>query len=128
MWWISRILIATAGIFHVGFFALESVFFMSESIYKLFGAESLEQAKTMQNFAFNQGFYNLFLAVGVLGGLLFESKWKENVGLSIAVFSSLSMIAAGLVLYFSTGKIVGASVQAGIPMLGLLFLYFSRSK
>ena len=125
---ISKIMIILAGIFHVLFFLLESVFFMNERVYRVFGATTDYEALILQDFAFNQGFYNLFLAVGAIVSVLFESKFKPNVGNSIAVFSSLCMIGAGLVLLFSTGKVIGASIQAGIPAIGLLFLYINSRK
>jgi uncharacterized membrane protein len=57
-----------AGSLHVGFFYLESFLFPSSpSVQKLFlgrRAEDKELVKSVQPFLFNQGFYNLFLALG----------------------------------------------------------------
>ncbi len=124
---ISKITICLAGIFHVLFFVMESILFMRERVYNIFGATSLEESQIMANFAFNQGFYNLFLAFGAIGGVLFANKMKENVGNTMAVFASFCMIGAGIVLFFSTGKVLGTFIQAGIPAIGVLF-FFMQSK
>lgn len=125
---ISKLFIILAGVFHVLFFVLESILFMNEKVYKVFGATSTEEALVLQNFAFNQGFYNLFLAIGAIGGTLFANKLKQNVGNSVAVFSCACMIGAGLVLFFSTGKVLGTAIQAGIPAIGLIAFYMQSAK
>jgi putative membrane protein len=125
---ISKILIAVAGLAHVLFFLVESVFFMNEKVFKVFGAADAEQAAILQTLAYNQGWYNLFLAIAAWLGLALIGRWKANVGETLAVYASLSMVGAGLILLFSTGKLLGTAVQAGIPALALLIYFVSLSR
>ena len=56
-----------AGLLHVYIFVMESFLWTSRSTRETFsmGADEAEQTKEM---AFNQGFYNLFLAIMSIGG------------------------------------------------------------
>ena len=50
-----------AALMHVVFFAFESLLFRQPSVWRLF-TTSQEAADHMEPMAYNQGFYNLFLA------------------------------------------------------------------
>lgn len=63
------VLATLAALIHVWFFVMESVWFEQERVWRRFGLTSPEDAAIVRSFAFNQGFYNLFLAVGVGLGL-----------------------------------------------------------
>ena len=54
---------------HAWFFVLESLWFMRPTVYRRFGLASEEQARVARPFAYNQGFYNLFLAAGTAWGV-----------------------------------------------------------
>ena len=55
-----------ALLFHIWAFLMESLFFMNPKVYPLFGARSAEEAQAVKLMTFNQGFYNLFLALWLL--------------------------------------------------------------
>ena len=93
---IAAALIAMA--IHAYFFLLESVWFMRPAVWARFGLKSAEQASIVRSFAFNQGFYNLFLAIGVLVGLSLIATDELAPGRSIIMFACGSMVAAGAVL------------------------------
>ena len=57
---------AIAAAIHVAIFVLESVLWMRPSVRRIFGVRSDADAAAIRPMAFNQGFYNLFLALGVL--------------------------------------------------------------
>ncbi|HVQ22191.1 MAG TPA: DUF1304 domain-containing protein, partial [Candidatus Saccharimonadia bacterium] len=63
---IAQALALVAALLHVGFFYLESIAFRRPTTWARFGIASQEQAEIVRPMAFNQGFYNLFLAVGVI--------------------------------------------------------------
>ena len=70
------------------------------------GSRSQEQADIVRPMAFNQGFYNLFLALGVFGGLVlvdFASGGAVSAGIGITKFALASMVLAGAVL-LATGR------------------------
>lgn len=106
-----------AGV-HVWFFALESLWFMRPLVYRRFGVTSAADARVVQAFAFNQGFYNLFLAVGVAAGIALVVVGQPLSGRAIVLFSCAAMVAAGIVLARFNGR--GAAMQAIPPFLAIL--------
>jgi putative membrane protein len=80
------------------------------------------ESAALRTFAFNMGFYNLFLCVGALAGL--KMLWYGCPGgKTLLTFVCLSMIGAGLVLLVSRRKPVGPLLQAGPPALCLWSLW-----
>ena len=73
--------------------------------------------------AFNQGFYNLFLAIAVFVGLVNLALWNPAVGATLVFVGAGSMVAAAVVLFvFSADKRAVALKQGVIPALGLIAL------
>jgi uncharacterized membrane protein len=62
---------SVAALVHVWFFALESVLIERPTVFRRFGLRSPEDAAIVRPMAFNQGFYNLFLAIGIVVGPAF---------------------------------------------------------
>ena len=106
-----------AGI-HVWIFLLESVWFMRPSVHRRFGLASEEQARVVRSFAYNQGFYNLFLAAGAAGGVALAAAGDAASGCAITLFACGSMVAAGIVLFRFNPR--GAVLQAGPPLVAVL--------
>ena len=78
--------------------------------------------------AFNQGFYNLFLALGAGIGLALLGV-NSTIAHTLIFASSLSMVGAGAVLFFSVkSSRRAAMIQAGPPLLGILFLLLGLSR
>ncbi len=59
-----------AGLVHVYIFFLESVAWTSPRVRRVFGIASESEAQATRTLAFNQGFYNLFLAIGAILGVV----------------------------------------------------------
>jgi putative membrane protein len=121
---IAQALALVAALLHVGFFYLESIAFRRPQTWARFGLASQEQADVVRPMAFNQGFYNLFLALGVFGGLVlvdFASGGAVSAGIGITKFALASMILAGAVL-LATGRRFrrAALLQAMPPALALV--------
>jgi len=83
-----------AAVIHVWFFVLESIRFMRPAVWRRFGLGSEAEAAVVRSFAFNQGFYNLFLAIGVGLGLGLAATGDVSSGRAIVLFACGSMIAA----------------------------------
>lgn len=116
------VLIFLATVFHVYVFYLESLTWLTPKTWKTFGLPSQEVAKIIQPMAFNQGFYNLFLALGAGSGLVLLAT-NSTVAHTLVIFSALSMVGAGAVLFFSVKTSRRAAViQAGPPLFGILLL------
>lgn len=126
---ITRIMVVLAGLLHVAIFAMESIFFMQESIYSRFRIASFEHAQIVSGFAYNQGWYNLFLAIAAFAGVFFSKNLPKNVGTSLSMYACLSMLAAALVLGFSSPILLrSAFIQGFLPSLALLFFILSAIK
>lgn len=119
---LGSVLIFLGAVFHVYVFILESVTWRSPKTWKTFGLPSQEHADIIRPIAFNQGFYNLFLSLGAGVGLVLLSI-NSTIGFTLMLFSALSMVGAGVVLFFSVkASRPAAIIQAGPPLLGVLFV------
>src|SRR5256885_11019388 len=71
-----------AGVVHVLIFCMESLWWTSPTVRARF-RHTAEQAEATRLFAFNQGFYNLFLAVGTIAGLALVLAGHRSFGLTL---------------------------------------------
>jgi putative membrane protein len=106
-----------AALIHVWFFLMESVWFMRERVWSRFGVASEEQAAVVRSFAYNQGFYNLFLAIGVAIGLGLIAAGNADAGRALVLFACGSMVAAGIVLYLHNPRFARAAAIQIVPAL-----------
>ncbi|MEV8377670.1 DUF1304 domain-containing protein [Kribbella sp. NPDC056861] len=114
---IAQIFVVLAGLFHLAVFALESLLFMRPSTYKRFLIRDETEANVAKSWAFNQGFYNLFLALGAIGGLIAGG----DKGHAISLFACACMAGAGIVLVATNRKMLrSAALQAGPPIIALV--------
>ena len=117
---ISLVLMTFAGIIHIGFFVIESLLWRRPAVHRIFGVGSEEQAETMAFALFNQGFYNLFLGLGTLFGVVGSAVLFDDEDL-LLVFCALFMVGAAVVLVGSNRRLWrGAVLQGGLPALALL--------
>ena len=110
-----------AALLHVYIWVLESFRWTHPATRRTFGVSEAD-AVVLAPMAYNQGFYNLFLAiitfVGV--GLLETEHW---VGSALALTGTGSMLAAALVLVTRDRSMVRAALMQGtLPALAVLFL------
>jgi putative membrane protein len=121
---VASIFVGLAAIIHVAIFAFESVLWSKPTTWRRFGVRSQDDADTLQPMAYNQGFYNGFLALGAVASLVMM--WSPDIrqgGLVLAIFALSSMLLAAIVLVASNPKLVRAAVfQGAAPLLGLVFL------
>lgn len=117
---VASVFIGLAALIHVAIFALESISWSKPTTWRQFGLKSQLEADTVAPMAFNQGFYNLFLALGaVIGLVLLAIPPLQQAGLGIALFAVLSMALAATVLVGSRPKLArAAAVQGVAPLLG----------
>lgn len=116
-----------AAAIHVWIFVLESVWFMRPAVFRRFGLASEEQARIVRSFAYNQGFYNLFLAVGVVAGLALLATGDTAGARTLVLFACGSMVAAGLVLVTHNRSFArAAAIQAASPLVAILALFALR--
>jgi putative membrane protein len=118
---ITIIFAGIAGLFHVLFFLMESIFYMNPKVHQAFGVRKKEDAKTLKLTMFNQGFYNLFLATGMFIGIYFLHSEYLIIGKTLVVFCSASMFAASLILFISKPAMLrGVILQGLCPLIALV--------
>jgi putative membrane protein len=127
----ALIVAALAGLIHAWIFVLESLWFARPSVWARFGLKSAEEAGVVRGFAFNQGFYNLFLAIGVFVGIGLMLVGGEGAlgdaglvaaGRAVAIFACASMAAAGIVLISTDRRFLRAAALQIVPGLGAVLL------
>ena len=126
---LATVFAALAALLHVYIFVMESVQWTQPKIWKRFGVADQSAADTTKPMAYNQGFYNLFLAIGVVIGLVLLFAGSDTApvhaaGLALVLFALGSMVAAALVL-LTTGLryLRAALIQGTLPLIGfVLFL------
>lgn len=113
-----------AALLHVYIFVMESVLWTRPSIWKRFGLKSQADAETIKPMALNQGFYNLFLAIGVaVGFFLLPHPALHAAGVMLILFCCASMLAAALVLVISNRRMARAALTQGLlPLLAVISL------
>ena len=113
-----------AALIHVYIFALESLLWRRPSTWRVFGVRDAEAAETLRPMAYNQGFYNLFLAVGVVLGLVFAASGsRAAAGYGILLFALASMVLAALVLVTSNRRMLRAALVQGVaPLVAIGFV------
>ncbi len=112
---------ALAAAIHVVIFAWESLLWMRPSTRPLFGVRSEADAQTMKQLALNQGFYNLFLAVITVLGIVLVAAGERTVGLTLVLAGTGMMLAAALVLLLSDRRMArAAALQGGMPLIAVV--------
>lgn len=115
------VLAALAAALHVFIFYLES-FAWTTRARGVFGT-SAEEAEATRELAFNQGFYNLFLAIAVFVGIAAFALGSDTVGATLVLVGAGSMLAASLVLLLSSPDKAAAAVKQGtLPALAVAAL------
>jgi putative membrane protein len=114
---VAQLFALLAGAIHVWFFVLESLLFARPGVAARFGLTSPEQIAAVRPMAFNQGFYNLFLAVGIAAGVAQIAGGADVAGRSIVLFACLCMVWAGIVLLVTSPRLARAALLQLVPPL-----------
>jgi len=118
---IALVLATLAGFLHVMIFVFEAVLWTTPRVRAIFHVASEEEARATQFMALNQGFYNLFLAVGAVLGVLLVLLGVTTAGWTLVVFACASMLAAATVLASTGAAYRGTALRQGaLPLLALL--------
>lgn len=117
------VLTGLAALVHVYIFYLESIAWTGARARATFGTGSAQDAAPLKELAFNQGFYNLFLAIAVFLGIGLYVAGQLVVGATLVFTGAGSMVAAALVLLLSSPDKAAAALKQGVvPALGVLAL------
>jgi putative membrane protein len=121
------ILILLPAVIHMYIFSLESLLWDRPSTMRAFGL-SPDEAKTTKLFAWNQGFYNLLLAIAIFAGwclrhgvvLMSDGVIAGNV---LILYGLVSISIAGIVLFLSARRLWRSALLQTVPaFIGLIIL------
>ncbi|MEE6168273.1 MULTISPECIES: DUF1304 domain-containing protein [unclassified Mycolicibacterium] len=113
---------ALAAVLHVYIFVMESLTWTSPRTRATFGTTA-ETAEVTKELAFNQGFYNLFLAIVTGIGILGITLGHNAVGVALVFAGVGSMLAAALVLLITSPDKARAAITQGIfPLIAVLLV------
>jgi putative membrane protein len=105
-----------AALLHGLFFLMESVWWRRPEVHRRFGVRTAEEAEASAFALYNQGFYNLGLAVGVAVGIVLDIL-DEPAGAPVIVFGCSVMVLAAVVLVAARPSLTRAAAIQGIPPL-----------
>jgi putative membrane protein len=114
----AQIVAALAALLHIVFFVFESVLWTRPTVYRRFGIASQEQANTIRPMAYNQGFYNLALALGLIVGVVLIGCGVRDcflIGKTLIIFATACMALAGVVLATTGRHYLRAAVVQFLP-------------
>src|SRR5271156_394185 len=111
-----------AGLLHVYIFTMESLTWTSKRTRAAFGTTA-EEAETTKLLAFNQGFYNLFLAIVTGAGIAAVALGHNGVGAALIFAGGGAGAAGGVVLLASGPEKARAALPQGLfPAIAVVLL------
>ncbi|KAA0115923.1 DUF1304 domain-containing protein [Mycolicibacterium sp. P9-22] len=116
------VLASLAALLHVYIFVMESLTWTSPRTRATFGLTA-QEAEATKELAFNQGFYNLFLAIVSGVGIGAVLTGHGAVGAALVLAGVGSMLAAALVLLVSSPDKARAAITQGVfPLIAVLLI------
>lgn len=91
---LAAVFVALAAVLQLYIFLIESVWWTRPATWKRFGVTSQADANTNRPMAYNQGFYNLFLGLGALIGLVIFFANQSQAGKALVLFTTAAMVLA----------------------------------
>ena len=111
-----------AALLHVYIWTMESLTWTSARTRATFGTTE-EEALATKELAFNQGFYNLFLAIVTAVGIVLGGLEYHDAALALIFAGTGSMLAAAVVLLVSSPDKAKAALTQGLfPVIALILL------
>lgn len=124
---VALVFAGLAALLHVYIFVLESFTWTTSRTRTVFGTTA-EEAQTTKMLAFNQGFYNLFLAVVTVVGIAMVLFGHRSVGAALVLAGVGSMLAAAVVLIASSpDKARAAITQGTFPLVAVVLMTLGLS-
>lgn len=116
------VLAGLAALLHVYIFHMESLAWTKPSTRAVFGTTA-EQAEATRELAYNQGFYNLFLAAVTGVGIALTAAGEDEVGPALVLAGVGSMAAAATVLVAANPTRASAALKQGlVPLLAVVLV------
>lgn len=128
--WLVWVFASLAAALHILVFVWEALVFDRPGVYRRIFSTPAQDVPAVRLWAFGVGFYNLFLGVGTIAGLIVWSAGNEPVGRTLVIYTCLFMFLSGLVLLVADrmalsrprgtgiGGAIGQSTPALIALIG----------
>ena len=108
-----------AAALHILIFYMESIAWEGPLARKTFGGTP-EEARPHAFYAFNQGFYNLFLALQALIGVVVSALGHVAIGAALSLAGTGAMLVAAVVLALASAPHRSAAAKQGVfPLLAV---------
>jgi putative membrane protein len=118
---VASVVVGLAALLHVYIFWMESVGWTRPEVWRRFGVADQAAADTTRPMAYNQGFYNLFLGLGAILGIVLLGTGHDAAGTALMLFCTGSMVAAAVVLTTTgPGYLRAALTQGTVPLVGFV--------
>jgi putative membrane protein len=116
---IAQLCALIAAVVHIAAFVMESLLFHRPAVQRLLLRDASDSA-AVRLWAFNQGFYNLFVATGAVVGVILWATGHETAGRTLVIYTCAFMALAGVVLFVSDRSLWRGMIgQSGPPLVGL---------
>jgi putative membrane protein len=120
--WIFALVAAAV---HILAFVWEALLFQRPAVHQGVFAIPTADVRPVRLWAFNVGFYNLFIAAGLITGVIVWMNGNEPVGRALVIYLCLFAFLAGIALFASDrlalsrprGTGVGGALSQGVPPL-----------
>ena len=103
-----------AALIHVVVFVWEALLFDRPGVHRRIFNTATADVPAVKLWAFGVGFYNLFLAVGLIIGVLLWGGGNEPVGRTLVIYICLFMVLSGAVLFVADRMALGRERGAGV--------------
>ena len=108
-----------AAALHILIFYMESIAWEGPLARKTFGGTP-EEARPHAFYAFNQGFYNLYLALQALIGVVVSALGHVAIGAALILAGTGAMLVAAVVLALASAPHRSAAAKQGVfPLLAV---------
>jgi putative membrane protein len=115
-----QLLVVVAGLVHFYIFVMESVRFDDPKVHRGTFRVAESDVEAVRPWAYNQGFYNLFLGIGAFTGATLV-RTQPEAGWALILMSCGSMVAAAVILVGRDQSMARAALAQGLfPALALL--------
>jgi putative membrane protein len=114
-----------AAVVHILAFVWETLLFQRPGVHQGVFAIPTVDVRPVRLWAFNVGFYNLFIAGGLITGVIIWIKGNESIGQALVIYLCLFAFLAGVALFASDrlalsrprGTGVGGAISQAVPPL-----------
>lgn len=130
---VAQVFALIAALVHIVVWPLESLLFRNPAVHRKILKTQTENVPAVMMWAFNMGFRNLFLGIGVIVGLVLLHAGDVATGRTLVIYTCAYMGLAGLTMGVSDGlgyypakgdSAAGTIGAAGPPLIALAALAF----